>query len=204
MPSYETIEDWLTAVVRPDEPVDDLRVCARWLLARGYTEIADAYVRTGTVREALAGRVDSEVLALLHRLSEEAIVVRLDPPGADRFIVHERADAVFFDPRDPEFARLLDEEIARLIAGLNRSQPHARRAVARAIGHPQDAIDEALSSPDDPLERLARFRTAFAAVDREIHEVANVGRIGWRRRPYRWALSRLATRIAENESLPLR
>lgn len=206
---YPDLATWIRTEHGHHPSVDDQIVVAEWFLRNRFTTIHDGPVRTGTVRAALEDRLQFELRAVLDNLASIEIIIKHDPPGSGLFIVHERSDQVFFDPDDPTLETHIDEELTRLLDVL--TDPPQRqlasvmqRIAADAIDTDVSTLSRALMSPDDPLERMARYDAIYRALDRapSIDLPSTIGALGWRRTAFLWALSRLATRIALNETLP--
>lgn len=216
------IGDWIQTENEADDSVADQMTVARWFWKRGITTLQDQVARTSQVSEGTEHRLDHQVRTCLDNLEEIGILVQFDPPGSGRYIRHHRSGENFYDPSTREFVPLLEEDLSRFLDDLaSRTEPPLQRtdggddeaemppetlrSVAReALDIEEEGVEDALTSPDDPIERMNRYDSVVKAIkdSEEVSRNRDYDQMGWRNSALRWALSERAAHIEANQSLP--
>jgi hypothetical protein len=222
MATPDDLEDWIRTENEEDDSVADQVTVAKWFWKRDITTLQDRVARTSQVSEGTEHRLDHQARTCLDNLEEIGILVQFDPPGSGRYIRHHRSGENFYDPSTREFVPLLEEDLSRFLDDLaSRSEPPLQRAdggddeaevpsqtlriVARdALNVDEEDVRSALTSPDDPIERMNRYDSVVNAIkdSDDVSRNRDYDEMGWRNSALRWSLSERAAHLQANQSLP--
>jgi hypothetical protein len=178
--------------------------------------------RTSQVSDGTEHRLDHQVRTCLDNLEEIEVLVQFDPPGSGRYIRHHRSGENFYDPSTREFVPLLEEDLSRFLDDLSsRTEPPLQRtdggddqgevpsetlrSVARdALDVDEKDVENALTSPDDPIERMILYDSVVKAIKDSdgVSRSRDYDEMGWRNSALRWTLSERAAHLQANQSLP--
>ena len=221
MATPDDIEDWIRTENEADASVADQVKVAKWFWKRDITTLQDRVARTSQVSDGTEHWLEHQVRTCLDNLEEIGVLIQFDPPGSGRYIRNHRTGENFYDPSTREFVPLLEEDLSRLLADLaSRTEPSLQRAdggddevemsaetlrnvVKNALDTGVGDIEAALTSPDDPIERMSRYDSIVKAIkdSDDVSRDGNYDEMGWRNSALRWALSERAARMEANESI---
>lgn len=217
-----TLEEWIRREHSHQPSCEDQIFAGYWFLEQGVTDIAEEYARTSTVEDSIGHQLDHSVRDVLDNLEEIGVLRQRSPPGNGVYIRNHRTEENFFDPTNQDFIDLLTEEISRFIRDMQaqeqeeplptpdggesddeESSETLRTVAADALDIELCRVEEALTNPDDPVDRMNRYDTVLDAVKRSdaVSRNGNYDGMGWRNMALRWTLSKRAVRLEKNESL---
>lgn len=221
MATPDDLEGWIRTENEADDSVADQVTVAKWFWKRDITTLQDRVARTSQVSEGTEHCLDHQVRTCLDNLEEIGVLVQFDPPGSGQYIRHHRSGENFYDPSSREFVPLLEEDLSRFLDDLgSRGEPPLQRAdggddvaevppqtlrkvAGDALDVDEEDVESALTSPDDPIERMNRYDSVVKAIkdSDEISRNRDYDEMGWRNSALRWSLSERANHIEANKSL---
>jgi len=218
---YETAEEKIRDKHSHHPSVDDQVFLKRWLVEVRLFASEDEWIRASQVEEQVGDELDYQIQGLLDNLEELNLLAKKDLQGSRNFIRSERKDELYFTPQNEDFRETLTEEITRLIDDIRSddesTEDHStlaaftdggdedeeettlRDIAAEALNVKPDKVEEELRTPPDPIERMQSYDVVVERVEEsnEIEENRNYGRLGWRNRANRWALSSAAEKYSD-------
>jgi len=212
---YETAEEKIRKEHSHHPSVDDQVVLLKWLVTQGLHENEDEWTRKRPIERSIGDKVDTQIQTLLDNLEDLNLVEKKDLQGGRSFIRSERTDRLFFAPGD-EFRQLLAEEVSRLLDDIqdqdgddsddetprltafadgggneDDGETTLRDVAAEALDVDPPDVEEAVTTPADPVDRMKNYDTAVAQIEQsdDVERGRDYDRLGWRNRANRWALS---------------
>lgn len=227
MATYDDLEEWIRTESDGDDSVDDQVITAAWFWNRDITALKDRVARTNQVDDHIGHRLEYQTRTILDNLEEIGVLLQIDPPGSGQYIRNHRTGENFYDPRSREFVPVLEEDLSRLIEDLRTSQEQEapianggndedtehdedeesttlRDVAAETLEVSEGEVEDELTDPDDPIERMNRYDSVVKAIKNSEHvsRTRNYDEMGWRNSALRWTLSELGEAVEANESLP--
>ena len=217
-----TIEEWIRSEHSHQPSCEDQIRAAYWFLDQDITDINGKNARTSAVEDGIGHRLAHQIRGILDNLEELGVLEQVPRPGSGRYIRNHRTGENFYDSRSWEFVPLLDEEISRFIEDMqnqeqeeplptpdggdsgNGEPPETLRTVAAsALGVEPPMVENELTGPADPIERMNRYDAVLSAIKRNdaVSRNGDYDKMGWRNMALRWTLTERAVRIEENEAI---
>ncbi|RJT07164.1 hypothetical protein [Halococcus sp. IIIV-5B] len=217
-----TLEEWIHREHRHQPSCEDQIFAGYWFFEQGVTDVAEEYARTSAVEDSIGHQLDHTVRDVLDNLEEIGVLRQRSPPGNGIYIRNHRTEENFFDPTNQDFIDLLTEEISRFIRDMQTQEQEEplptpdgdesddeessgtlRTIAADALDIEPSIVEEALTNPDDPVDRMNRYDTVLDAVKRSdtVSRNGDYDGMGWRNMALRWTLSKRGVRLEKNESL---
>lgn len=183
---------------------------AQWFFDHGHLSRSENWPRTSDIEEDTEHLMTTEVTTVLSNLVEVDILEKHSRSGRN-YIRNHRLEKNFFDISSRDWVPYLDKEIERFFEAVEEEDSLAVAdggqtlldAAKEALSDEPLTLREALLNHGDDFERLGWYDSVVEVIERDddVEKPESFGAMGIRTIANKYALSDLATRITENQSM---